>query len=50
MWAIMGGGVGARFIAPWGGEGFPHVPLDLLMFVIEHLLNVLSHQREGKRS
>ena len=23
------GGVGARFIAPWGGEGIPHAPMNL---------------------
>jgi hypothetical protein len=26
--------VGARFIAPWGGEGIPHVPMNLLVCII----------------
>jgi hypothetical protein len=26
--------IGARFIAPWGGEGIPHVPMNLLICII----------------
>jgi hypothetical protein len=27
-------GVGAGFIAPWGGEGIPHVPMNLFTGII----------------
>jgi hypothetical protein len=31
------GDVGARFIAPWGGESIPHVPIILLTGIIAPL-------------
>jgi hypothetical protein len=42
---VIMGGVGARFIAPWGGEGIPHVSMNLLTGIIRILLSFICDAR-----
>jgi len=41
--------VGARFIAPWGGEGTPHVPMNLATGIIGPDNNIIPNSLVGLR-